>query len=227
MAKDPRPIKDKRFQQNAIQKLIQFLMSSGYPQGLSPKSFQSPSSKDFQSIFKFLYSRIDPSYNFDQQNRKFEEEVPSLLRGIRYPFADQINKSNLFTVGSLHAWPVLLAMLIWMVELIISIQELELAEENNDLDDNQQAERMFFEYLSKAYTTFLNSIEESSSDIIDRPLFEKFEEKDSLVKRDLDTIERDLQHFGKEWELISHSEVFILDVVSYHHLRARTCHFRI
>lgn len=67
-------------------------------------------------IFKFLYSILDPHFVF---LKKFEEEVPVLIKGLRYPFADQINKSNLFTVGSLHAWPTLLAMLIWMMELIV------------------------------------------------------------------------------------------------------------
>jgi SMC interacting uncharacterized protein involved in chromosome segregation len=44
-----------------------------------------------------------------------------LLPMARYPFAEQINKSNLHAVGSPHAWPSCLAMLIWMVELILVI----------------------------------------------------------------------------------------------------------
>ena len=78
---------------------------------------------------------LDPYYEF---TKKFEEEVPVLIKSLRYcprapnfsssdsplpsryPFADQINKSNLFTVGSLHAWPTLLAMLLWIVDLILA-----------------------------------------------------------------------------------------------------------
>lgn len=37
----------------------------------------------------------------------------------RYPFYSDISKSNLQAVGSMHAWPVLLAMLTWLVELIV------------------------------------------------------------------------------------------------------------
>lgn len=40
----------------------------------------------------------------------------------RYPFADQISKSQLYAVGSMHSWPSLLAMLTWMVEqLMVSL----------------------------------------------------------------------------------------------------------
>lgn len=95
----------------------------------------TPACKDFQLIFKFLYAMLDPYYEF---TKKFEEEVPVLIKSLRYcpkgsklpssdsplpsryPFADQINKSNLFTVGSLHAWPTLLAMLLWIVDLILA-----------------------------------------------------------------------------------------------------------
>ena len=38
---------------------------------------------------------------------------------LRYPFYNDISKSHLQAVGSIHAWPVLLAMLTWLVELIV------------------------------------------------------------------------------------------------------------
>lgn len=66
-------------------------------------------------IFKYLYGKIDDSYEF---GKKFEDEVPVLIKGIRYPYANDISKSQLYAVGSMHAWPSLLALLVWMVELI-------------------------------------------------------------------------------------------------------------
>jgi SMC interacting uncharacterized protein involved in chromosome segregation len=61
--------------------LIQYLVQSGYPNPISAKTFSSPSSKDFQMIFKFLYAQLDPYYEFQ---KKFEEEVPVIIKGLKY-----------------------------------------------------------------------------------------------------------------------------------------------
>lgn len=116
--KDPRPIREKAFQYSAIKSLIKFLAESSYDHPISPKILSSPSAKDFQSIFKFLYACLDPAYTWSS-DKKFEEEVPYLMKGLRYPFANDISKSHLYAVGSMHAWPSLLAMLQWMVDLIL------------------------------------------------------------------------------------------------------------
>lgn len=116
VGKDPRPIREKSFQLNCIKNLINFLTKTGYDKPISQKILTAPSTKDFQNIFKFLYSQLDPSFDF---GKKFEDEVPALLKGIRYPYAGDISKSSLLAVGSIHAWPSLLAMLNWMVELIM------------------------------------------------------------------------------------------------------------
>lgn len=114
-AKDPRPIRDKNFQLTCIKQLIDFLSKTGFDKPISAKILTAPSSKDFQMIFKYLYGKIDASYEF---GKKFEDEVPVLIKGIRYPYANDISKSQLYAVGSMHAWPSLLALLVWMVELI-------------------------------------------------------------------------------------------------------------
>lgn len=114
-AKDPRPIRDKNFQLACIKQLIDFLSKTGFDKPISAKILTAPSSKDFQMIFKYLYGKIDASYEF---GKKFEDEVPVLIKGIRYPYANDISKSQLYAVGSMHAWPSLLALLVWMVELI-------------------------------------------------------------------------------------------------------------
>jgi kinetochore protein NDC80 len=169
--KDPRPIKDKKWQQQAIQQLIYHLVQSGFPAQISPKTLTTPSSKDFQLIFKFLYAQLDPHFTF---TKKFEEEVPVLIKALRYPFADQINKSNLFTVGSLHAWPTLLAMLQWMVELILAVDQLDdTIEDDRVLNEEEQADKMFYEYLTKAYDLWLKGAEDAE-EIIEKALLENF-----------------------------------------------------
>jgi kinetochore protein NDC80 len=79
--KDPRNIRDKQWMMAAIRNLVKFLAEAGYDRNISPKIFVSPSAKDFQNIFKYLYAKLDPS--FDWKNKKFEEEVPVLLKGLK------------------------------------------------------------------------------------------------------------------------------------------------
>lgn len=163
LGKDPRPVRDKTFQANSTRALLEFLMRVGYPHPISQKLLTAPSAKDFQQIFKFLYGHLDPTYEF---GKKFEEEVPGLLRGLRYPFANEISKSQLYAVGSMHAWPSLLAMLVWMLELIQCCDALNAAGNEKDnqmameLDEVPQppaaaAEKLFFDYLCKTYKLFL------------------------------------------------------------------------
>ena len=114
--KDPRDIRDRGYQQHCVRSLITFLTETGYDRTISTKILSAPTAKDFQHIFMFLYHQIDPSYEF---LGKIEDEVPVLIRGLKYPFYSDISKSHLLSVGSLHAWPSILAMLTWMVELIL------------------------------------------------------------------------------------------------------------
>lgn len=82
--KDPRNIRDKSYQLSCIKTLIKFLSESGYDAPISPKILTSPSTKDFQHIFKFLYWHLDPTY--EAGSKKFEEELPVLLKGLKYRF---------------------------------------------------------------------------------------------------------------------------------------------
>lgn len=80
--KDPRPLREKNFQFSCIKSLIKFLSECGYDRPLSPKLLSSPSAKDFASIFKFLYAQLDPTFIWTS-DKKFEEEVPVLLKSLR------------------------------------------------------------------------------------------------------------------------------------------------
>jgi kinetochore protein NDC80 len=130
--------------------LLDFLIKTGYDKPISQKILTAPSSKDFQMIFKWSFSKIDPTADFD---KKFEDEVPILLRGIRYPFASDISKSQLYAVGSMHAWPCLLSMLCWLVELIQVSDAVGAPQESTD--PIEDPEEIFFDYLCKSYKIFL------------------------------------------------------------------------
>lgn len=84
--KDPRMLRDKQWQNVAVDATIQFLHNQGFERDLSVKMLTAPTAKEFMYIFKFLYEKLDPS--FPWQNKKFEEEVLMLLRALKYPFVD-------------------------------------------------------------------------------------------------------------------------------------------
>ena len=161
--KEPRPIRDKNFQNNSISALLNHLIQTGFDFPISAKILTAPSSKDFQNIFKFLYGQIDPTFVFD---KKFEEEVPMLMKGLKYPFANDISKSQLQAVGSMHTWPILLAMLVWMVELVQICSGAE-GGEDAVVRKGGESDEIFLEYLFESYKRFLAGIDDNR-DILER-----------------------------------------------------------
>jgi SMC interacting uncharacterized protein involved in chromosome segregation len=81
MHRDPRNIKDKRYQQASIKLIVDYLAEAGYGQANVKTSLMTLASKDFQSIFKFLHGRIDPSYQYEKKN--FQDEVPTILKMLK------------------------------------------------------------------------------------------------------------------------------------------------
>lgn len=61
--------------------ILDYLISANYPVPISLKTLQVPTSKDFASIFKFLYNRMDPNYQFI---KKIEDEVVLCLKALKY-----------------------------------------------------------------------------------------------------------------------------------------------
>lgn len=119
LMKDPRPVKDRAFQKKCRDDITQFLEARGYTQAFSERTLINPTTKDFQEIFRFIHNayegRITNNLNLA---KKFEDEVPQLLRAAGYPFAADITKSHLQAIGAQHSWPGMLAMLHWFVQVI-------------------------------------------------------------------------------------------------------------
>jgi len=114
-SKDTRPLNDNAFRQSQIRKILDFLRNSGYSNtSLTSKNFPL-SSKEFVSVFNFLYSHIDPSVDNVLPMYKFEEDAPRLLRSLNYP--TNLSKSNFITIGSMHSWPTVLGCLAYLCDL--------------------------------------------------------------------------------------------------------------
>lgn len=83
--KDPRPIRDRTWQSDTIKLITNFIVSLGYNDSLVlSKTLQPPSTKEFQSIFKFIYYQIDPVFTF---TKRFEDEFITILKNLRFVYA--------------------------------------------------------------------------------------------------------------------------------------------
>lgn len=120
---DPRPLSDRAYRAACTKDIVQFALDNGYAMPISPKILTNPSSRDFQNILLFLLRSLDPTFDF---KKRFEEELPVVLKAIGYPFT--VSKSALTAVGSPHSWPALLGVLTWLLENI----KYKIAKEETD-----------------------------------------------------------------------------------------------
>jgi kinetochore protein NDC80 len=115
-----------------------------------------PAVKDFNNIAMFLFRQIDPYFTC---TGKFEDEVVAFFKFLGYPC--QISKANIAAVGSPHAWPSLLAAIMWLIELL-TYDEVVIARQQQDdaaaadFDDPATSEKAFYSYLGNAYGLFLS-----------------------------------------------------------------------
>ncbi|KAJ2556756.1 kinetochore-associated Ndc80 complex subunit ndc80 [Coemansia sp. RSA 1933] len=190
--KDSRPIKDRNFMAKGQQRIMNYLSTHAYPGMLTPKTLSMPTAKDFQTIFKFLYAQLDPCYTYQ---KKFDDEVLSVLRGIHYPYVGNISKSHIHSAGSMTTWPGLLAMLLWLVELIECVTQMN--PQNIDVSDPefkdsaQFVDRVFFDYLSRAYPVWLDSGDEPAE--LEANLAKQFDQKNASLIHEIASIESQLE----------------------------------
>ncbi|KAL1656605.1 kinetochore-associated Ndc80 complex subunit ndc80 [Didymella pomorum] len=167
MPTDPRNPKNPGTRQAMAAELHQFLTNNNFEMEskhvLSQKAMSSPTQKDFNNMFQWLYNKIDPSYRF---LKSIDQEVPPLLQQLRYPFQKSITKSQIAAVGG-NNWPTFLGLLHWMMQLVVLCQRYEsgnydeaCAEAGYDVS----GDRIIFEFLTDAYSTWLAADDDEDAD---------------------------------------------------------------
>lgn len=115
--KDPRPLRDRNYQERTSQELLEYLTHNNFEMemnhSLTQKTLRSPTQKDFNYIFQWLYRRLDPGYRFQ---KSIDAEVPPILKQLRYPYEKSITKSQITAVGGQN-WSTFLGLLHWMMQL--------------------------------------------------------------------------------------------------------------
>jgi kinetochore protein NDC80 len=160
---DPRRLKDAATRSHMGQELLEYLTQNNFEMEskhvLSNKCMTSPTQKDFNCMFQWLYHRIDPSYRFQ---KSIDQEVPILLKQLRYPFEKNIMKSQIAAVGG-NNWSTFLGLLHWMMQLAKMIGAYEHGSYDEacfEAGHDVSGDRIIFEFLSSAYSTWLSAEDE-------------------------------------------------------------------
>lgn len=211
--RDPRPIRDRSFQARIGQELLEYLTHNNFEMemkhSLGQNTLRSPTQKDFNYIFQWLYHRIDPGYRFQ---KSMDSEVPPILKQLRYPYEKGITKSQITAVGGQN-WPTFLAMLHWMMQLAQMMDRFIQGEYDDacaEVGVDVSGDRIIFRFLTGAYHDWLQGGEDEDDDTAGQRLvphveamaeeFERGNEKYVQEMQALETENRSLRDQMEEME---------------------------
>ena len=171
--RDPRPLKDRTYQAKIGQELLDYLTHNNFEldmkHSLGQNTLKSPTQKDFNFIFQWLYHRIDPAYRFQ---KNIDAEVPPILKQLRYPYEKSITKSQIAAVGGQN-WSTFLGMLHWMMQLAQMLDRYESGEYDDACAEagvDVSGDRIIFRFLSGAYRDWLQVEDGDDEDDADKLL---------------------------------------------------------
>ncbi|KAJ9119954.1 hypothetical protein QFC24_005437 [Naganishia onofrii] len=122
-----RNLKHRETMDDARDDIRAFLHLHRVPLILSPSTLDSPTSKEFQTIFRALAEFIDRDFRWGSPGAGgkaggWDADVLEFLRQVRYPLVGEISKTALAAPGSSNNWPPLLGMLHWLTSLASALQ---------------------------------------------------------------------------------------------------------
>ncbi|KAH8825393.1 HEC/Ndc80p family-domain-containing protein [Flagelloscypha sp. PMI_526] len=226
--KDPRPVRDKSYQQRMRQDILAYLQRNGVD--IVTQTLTDIQAKDFRSIFNYLIGILDPDFPFnptldyavkhdvkadkDKQARGREDEFMLALASVRYPFVSEIkDKKWITSPGAMHTWPTLLGLLHWLVEACKIREEYfnmsgsttqNVANVPDEFDDPQDHRAIAFEYYDVAYEQWLDEIDDPVE--AREKLEEKYAKKNERMQKDLDSKLAELAQLEKEYKHLRSTE---------------------
>ena len=162
---------------------------------LSQNVMKSPTQKDFNYMFQWLYHRIDPSHRFQ---KNIDQEVPPILKQLRYPFERSITKSQIAAVGGQN-WSTFLGLLHWMMQLAQMLEGYANTTYDYacmDAGVDVSGDRIIFDFLSVAYGDWIAMDEDLGDEDAEKVLAPhvddmaaKFDESNSKYTSELEMLE--------------------------------------
>lgn len=194
--KEARNTRDKAYKAACVENIVKFLTENGYDNQFSTKILNNPSSKDFQNIFKYIYSYIDTTPFL-----KFEDDVLAILKLLKYPYCSEVTRSQLTAVTP-HTWPVLLSMMSWMVDLIRRSDDIE--------SQTTTVEDEFYAYVCEGYMKFMegDEDEELEKQFLNRitQMHSKDTEEIENRKREVELLTGELENLKSKFDDLSKLE---------------------
>lgn len=206
--RDPRPLRDRAFQARIGQELLDYLAQYNFEMEmkhtLSQNIIKSPTQKDFNYMFQWLYHRIDPSYRFQ---KNIDQEVPPILKQLRYPFERSITKSQIAAVGGQN-WSTFLGLLHWMMQLAQMLEGYSCHRYDDaciEAGVDVSGDHIIFEFLSKAYRDWLDMGDDAGDEDAERALAphveamaQAFEQSNSKYRSELEMLEAENARLQQE-----------------------------
>jgi kinetochore protein NDC80 len=156
---DPRRLRDASARAQMAGEVMEYLTRNNYEMEtgtvLSNKTLTSPTQKEFATLFKWLYNRIDPAYRFQ---KNLDAEIPPLLKLLRYPFEKNITKSQIAAVGG-NNWHTFLGLLHWIMQLATVMDAYQAGKYDYACVEaglDVMSDRIVFDFLSDAYRAWLS-----------------------------------------------------------------------
>lgn len=208
--RDPRPLKDRSFQARIGQEVLDYMVQNNFEMEmkhvLSQNVVKSPTQKDFNYMFQWLYHKIDPSHRFQ---KNIDQEVPPILKQMRYPFERSITKSQISAVGGQN-WSTFLGLLHWMMQLAQMLDGYASSRYDEACMESGidvSGDRIIFDFLSSAYRDWLAMDDDVNDEEAERVLAphvksmaRAFDKSNSKYSSELEMLEAENARLLKEIE---------------------------
>ncbi|KXX83412.1 putative kinetochore protein ndc80 [Madurella mycetomatis] len=192
--RDPRPLKDRAYQNRLGQELIEYLAQHNFEMEMNHKLSDN-----------FI------NYRFQ---KNIDQEVPPLLKQLRYPYERSITKSQIAAVGGQN-WSTFLGLLHWMMQLAQMLERYSC----NQYDDacleagvDVAGDNIIFDFLTSAYQDWLNMDDEAGDEDVEKALAphvqgmaRAFERSNAKYVQELDMLEGEHARLLKEIEELEKS----------------------
>jgi len=207
---DPRRLRDASARAQMAQELLDYMTRHNFEidtqMSLTSKSLTSPTQKEFNAMFKWLYNRIDPAYRFQ---KNVDAEIPPLLKQLRYPFEKSITKSQIAAVGG-NNWHTFLGLLHWIMQLAIMMEAFRQGQYDDaslEAGAPVREDRIIFEFLSDAYRAWLSVPDDADDEAADKAvqehvdaMAERFKELNKDMLDDVTMLEAEKKTLSEQIE---------------------------
>ncbi|ELQ75423.1 Centromere-associated protein HEC1 [Trachipleistophora hominis] len=180
---EKRNVRSPSYQEQCITNVLSFLDEHNY-ENTSQKGVRSPTLKEFQNLFKFTISFFYKNW----ECKRFEDDAMQLIKQLKYPYINEINKSHLVTTSP-HSWPVVLSFISWLIDMIRFVGVCE-AEEDD----------VFVRCCFDGYLRFMEGIDNHFEDTLSEQFRKKHETKIREYESRMDR-KKELENRLNEWEM--------------------------